>query len=85
MPVRAGEPILTSVRAVRVALLGGQNPTNEVASKEYDLKRPVRDLFERLARLDNGTVIRLEFRQVCPFLVETTPIVVPAPEACPEG
>jgi hypothetical protein len=41
MRVRAGQPILDhDVRVVQVARLGGENPTNEVASEEYELKRP---------------------------------------------
>jgi hypothetical protein len=71
MRVLAGQPILDhNVRLVRVARLGSENATNEVASEEYELKRPVRDLFDRLARLENGTVVRLEFRHGLPFLVE---------------
>ena len=70
--VLAGQPILDhDVRVVKVARLGGENTTNQVASEEYELKRPVRDLFGRLARLDNGTVILLEFRHGLPFLIET--------------
>ena len=77
MRVLAGQPIFDhDVRVVQVARLGGENPTNEVASKEYELKQPVRDLFDRLARLDIGMVIRLEFRHGLPFLRETTPTVV---------
>jgi len=50
MRVRAGQPILDhDVRVVSVARLGGENTTNQVASEEYELKRPVRDLFDRLA------------------------------------
>jgi hypothetical protein len=73
MRVLAGQPILDrDVRIVEVVRLGSQNTTNEVASEEYELKRPVRDLFDRLARLDNGTVLRLEFRHGLPFALETT-------------
>jgi hypothetical protein len=72
MRVLAGQPILDhDVRVVSVARLGGENATNQVASEEYELKRPVRDLFDRLARLDNGTVILLEFRHGLPFRLET--------------
>ena len=58
---------------VRVAQLGGKNGTEEVESGEFELKRPVRDLFDQLIRLQNGTVISLEFRHGLPFLLETTP------------
>jgi hypothetical protein len=73
IPVRDGQPVLDrNMKAVQVARFGGENTTNQVASEEYELKRPVRDLFDRLARLDNGTGIRLEFRNGLPFLLETT-------------
>ena len=69
----AGRPILDhDVRVVQVARLGGENATNEVTSEEHELKRPVRDLFARLARLENGTVLKLEFRHGLPLTLETT-------------
>ena len=78
MRVRAGQPILDrDVRVVQVARLGGENATHEVASGEYELKRPVRDLFDRLARLQDGVVISLEFRHGLPFLLETTVRLTP--------
>jgi hypothetical protein len=71
MSIRAGQPVLDrNVRVVRVARLGGENGTSEVASRDNELKRPVRDLFDELARLQNGTVISLEFRHGLPFLLE---------------
>src|ERR1700674_3741144 len=73
MSIRAGQPILgQNVKIVRVARLGGENGTNAVPSGEYELKRPVRNLFDELARLQNGTVISLEFRHGLPFRLETT-------------
>jgi hypothetical protein len=83
MPVRAGEPILNSdVRVVRVARLGSESDgTKLVANKESELKKQVRDLFKELARLENGTVIRLEFRYGLPFLLETTERVIQAAES----
>ena len=77
MRVLSGQPILDhDVRVVQVARLGSENATNEVASEEFELKLPVRDLFDRLARLENGTITRLEFRHGLPFLLETTATVV---------
>ena len=66
MPVWAGDPILNSeVRVVRVSRLGGgKNAAKVTRTDEFELKRQVRDLFEELARLKNGTVVRLEFRHV---------------------
>jgi hypothetical protein len=48
------------------------------------LKRQGRDLLEELERLQNGAVIRLEFRHGLPFLLETTPTVFPLRESPPE-
>jgi len=74
MPVRDGEPIFNSdVKVVRVARLGGGSDAAQVTRAiEFELKRQVRDLFEELERLREGTVIRLEFRHGLPFLLETT-------------
>jgi hypothetical protein len=79
LPVRAGEPSLNSdVKVVRVARLGGDSDAAKVTcTDEFELKRQVRDLFEELERLQDGMVIRLEFRHGLPFLVETTPCAVP--------
>jgi hypothetical protein len=79
MPVRVGEPILNSdLRVVRIARLGSESDgTKFVVNKESELKKQVRDLFEELERLHDGMVIRLEFRHGLPFLLETTPTVVP--------
>jgi hypothetical protein len=73
MSVRAGQPILDrDVKVVRVSRLGGQSgSTSALHPDEFELKRPVRDLFDELARLQNGVVVRLEFRHGLPFTVET--------------
>ena len=87
MPVRAGDPVLNrEVKVVRVSRLGGgSNAAKVTRTDEFELKRQVRDLFEELARLENGTVIRLEFRHGMPFLIETTPTVVRAAEPSLKG
>ena len=74
MPVRDGGPIFNSdVKVVRVARLGGGGDAAKVTrTDEFELKRQVRDLFEELERLQDGTVISLEFRHGLPFLLETT-------------
>ena len=61
--VRDGQLILDSnVNVVRVARLGGGSDAAKVAhTDEFELKGQVRDLFEELKRLQNCTVIRLEF------------------------
>jgi len=78
MRVRAGEPILNSdLKVVRVARLGGGSDPATDTTDAFELKKHVRDLLEELERLQNGTVISLEFRHGLPFLLETTPTVVP--------
>ena len=74
MSVRAGEPVITSdIKVVRVARLGGRSDAVKVTrTDEFELKRQVRDLFRELDRLQDGTVILLEFRHGLPFLLETT-------------
>ena len=72
MSIRGGQPILDhDVKIVRVARLGSEDGTSEAASDDYELKQPVRDLFDRLARFENGTVLSLEFRHGLPFVLET--------------
>jgi hypothetical protein len=58
---------------VRVACLGGgeNGGTKIPGSDEFELKRSVRDLFDELARLGNGTVVRLQFKRGLPCLLET--------------
>jgi hypothetical protein len=79
MPVREGQPILDSnLKVVRVARLGAESGRAQgTTGKDFDLRKQVRDLFERLERLQDGTVIRLEFRHGLPFLLETTRIDLP--------
>jgi len=74
MPVREGQPVLDrDLRIVRAARLGGESSrTKAPCTTEFELKRAVCDLFDELARLDNGTVVRLEFKRGLPWLLETT-------------
>jgi hypothetical protein len=73
MPVEDGEPILDGVKIVRVVRLGAEsNVTHVTRLNDFELKNPVCDLFEKLAQLRNGTIVRLEFRRGLPFLLETT-------------
>ena len=79
MLVRGGEPILNGdMVVVRVARFGGGTDAAKVTrTDEFELKRQVRDLFEELDHLQDGTVILLEFRHGLPFLLETTRIDLP--------
>ena len=74
VPVREGQPILGhDITLVRVAHLGGKAREETATSgEEFQLKRAVRDLFDELARLENGRIVRLEFRHGLPFLLETS-------------
>ena len=77
MSIRAGQPVLDQdLKVVRVACLGGESGgTKHSSSDEFELKRAVCDLFDGLARLGHGTVVRLEFKRGLPCLLETTPHV----------
>jgi hypothetical protein len=80
MSIRAGQPVLDrDLKVVRVACLGGESSgTNVPTSDEYELKRAVCDLFDELARLGHGTVVKLEFKRGLPCRLETTPYVTPS-------
>src|SRR6266852_2197263 len=73
--IRAGQPVLDSnVRVVRVAKLGAKSGGTKLPSTDdFELKKAVCDLLDELERLQNGTVVCLEFRQGLPSLIETTP------------
>jgi hypothetical protein len=79
MLVRAGQPILDrDLKVVRVACLGGESSgTKPPAGDEFELKRVICDLFDELARLGHGTVVRLEFKRGLPCRLETTPHATP--------
>lgn len=72
MQVRGGQPIFDEgIRLVCVKRLDGETANPPIAYPvQYELKKQVRTLFEELARLENGTVIRLEFRHGLPHLIE---------------
>lgn len=72
MSVREGQPVLDhDVKIVRVArLTGDAGTTDSIGAGEFELKRAVRDLFAELTQLQNGKVIRLEFKHGLPFLLE---------------
>jgi len=73
LQVQHGEPVLNQrTKVVRVARLGAQRGETEVpVSDDFELKQSFRDLFAALARLQNGTILRLEFRHGLPWLLET--------------
>jgi hypothetical protein len=73
MSVREGQPVFNcNVKVVRVARFGRCTDAAKASrTDEFELKREVPDLFAELMRLENGTVIRLEFRHGLPFLLET--------------
>jgi hypothetical protein len=64
------------VRAVR---FGGENSGSKFSNaNDFELKQPVRDLFDELARLRSGTIVKLEFRHGLPWLLETTAAAISA-------
>jgi hypothetical protein len=80
LSVQAGQPILDrSAKIVRVTSLGGERSGTRVPSTdEFQLKQAVCDLFDELARLRDGLIVRLEFRRGLPCLLETTAAAAPA-------
>jgi hypothetical protein len=74
MNVRSGQPILDqNAKVVRIARLVGQGGMADVAKpEEFELKQEVRALLDELARLQDGIVLRLEFRHGLPFSLEAT-------------
>jgi len=80
LSIRAGQPVLDcNVRVVRVAKLGAESGgTKFPEADDFELKKAVCDLLDELERLQNGTVVCLEFGQELPFLLETT-------SHCPAG
>jgi hypothetical protein len=87
MPVRAGQPILgRELKVVRVSRLGGESGgTKPPGPDEFELKRAVCDLFDELARLGNGTVVKLEFKRGLPCRLETTPHEMPGTHGATAG
>ena len=80
MSIRGGQPILdANVRVVRAARLGAESGrTKFPKTNEFELKKAVCDLLDELERLQNGTVVCLEFRHGLPYLLETTSLLLPA-------
>lgn len=72
--VRDGQPLeLPATKIVRVTHLGGgDGGARRPNGEDYELKQAVRDLLAELERLNNGTVVRLEFKRGLPCLLETT-------------
>jgi hypothetical protein len=73
LTVQAGQPRFDcGAKVVRVSRLGGgKEEANPRDSDEFELKEATRDLLDNLARLENGIVLRLEFRHGLPCLLET--------------
>ena len=74
MTVRDGEPVFDGhLKLVHVVRLNSRSRGQKTrGADEFELKDSVRDLFAELARLQDGSVIMLEFRYGLPFLLEMT-------------
>jgi hypothetical protein len=70
--VRDGQPVVNlDMRVVRTARLGGKSDAAMLpCDDDFELKQAFVDLFRELALLQNGVVIRLEFRRGLPCLLE---------------
>jgi hypothetical protein len=71
--VEAGQPVLnSSVKIVRSARLGGTDGGTGAPTKDqFEFKQAVCDLLDELARLNDGLIVRLEFKRGLPCLLET--------------
>ncbi|MGA2713752.1 MAG: hypothetical protein ABSG41_11660 [Bryobacteraceae bacterium] len=71
--VEQGQPAPDhQVSIVRAARFGSKDGGLKVpASDNPELKQTVRDLFDEIERLQNGVIVRLEFKHGLPFLLET--------------
>lgn len=66
-PLQAG-----ATKVVRVAHLGGQDSGVKFPPGDgFEVKQAVQELFTELDPLNNGTVVRLEFRRGLPCLLES--------------
>jgi hypothetical protein len=81
LPVQDGQPVLDrSVRIVRVARLGGQRSETEFpVLNDFELNQSVCNLFAELRRLQNATILTLEFRHGLPWLLETSEVAPSCP------
>jgi hypothetical protein len=86
MSIRGGQPVLDhDLKIVRVACLGGESRSMKLpCGDEFELKRVVCNLFDELARLGHGTVVKLEFKRGLPCRLETTPQVTPGARGATE-
>jgi hypothetical protein len=80
--VHSGALLLDSdVRVVRVSRLGAEPGARNLAcADESDLNQAVLDLFAELERLENGSIVRIEFRHGLPCLIETVAPIAGLPE-----
>jgi len=67
--VRHGEPVFDPApRIVQDIKIGGENgPRPEMACNDFALKSQVAELFEHLARLNDGVIEALEVKHGLPF------------------
>jgi hypothetical protein len=74
LAIRAGQPVFDpGFKVVRVARLGGDGERmGPLPTDDFELKQAIHDLFDELARLGDGVILRLEFRRGLPCLLEIT-------------
>jgi hypothetical protein len=72
--VEHGQPVPDQrLGIIRAARLGSRHDRCKVpVSGDQELKQEVWDLIDEITQLQNGVVVRLEFRHGLPFLLETT-------------
>ncbi len=72
--VERGQPVPDRrLSIIRAAHLGSSDGGSKMpVSDDTLLKKSIRDLIDAIEQLQNGVVVRLEFRWGLPFLLETT-------------
>ena len=70
--VRGGEPVFEpSPRVIRKIKIGGENgPRHEDGKRDFVLKDKVKEFFDHLTGLGNGTISRIEVQAGLPFSME---------------
>jgi len=72
LAVHDGEPMFDPLpKVVRKIKIGGENgPLRDEGKRDFVLKDKVREFFEHLAGLGNGTISRIEVQAGLPFSLE---------------
>ena len=72
LQVRSGQPVFAPApRVVRKIKMGGQNAArSEIARRDFELKKEVRELLGHMSHLRDGIVARIEVKHGLPFSID---------------